>query len=109
MMVLVLGAWEALGCQVNIAAFAAVLLLVMLAPAGLLCRVQSSEEVPLVFVTDAVMTSLVPNNILVSLIGLIISGPNNWPEARTEKSKSAPSRKNSANTFSRARTFSRRI
>ena len=66
------------GFQVNTAAFGAVLLLVMVAPEGPLGSVQRSVLFETLFVTDAVSVNVVPNEIFVSLIGLMTSGPATW-------------------------------
>jgi len=78
------------GFQVNTAAFAAVLLLVMLAPDGPLGRVQRSELFETLFVTDAVSVKVLPNKMFVSPIGLITSGPATWACAAEEQSKTMP-------------------
>ena len=78
------------GFQVNTAAFGAVLLLMMVAPDGPLGSVQRSELFETLFVTDAVSVNVVPNEIFVSLIGLMTSGPATWACAAEEQSKIVP-------------------
>src|SRR6266567_276236 len=89
MIVFVVGA---VGCQVNRAALGAVLLLVMLAPAGPPGSVQLSElaEKPTMFVTEAVIVKVVPGEMFVSPIGLITSGPTTWPYTAEQQIKTVP-------------------
>ena len=79
-MVFVVGACDDVGVQVKTAVVGEAPF-VILAPAGGFARLQMSElaVMPAVLVTEAMIVTVVPGMMLVSLIGLSTRGPTAWP------------------------------